>query len=286
MRRPRHPRGFTLVEILIVLGIIIALAGILLPALVQARESMKRTQCLNNIRQLTAAWLAYAADNDRNMCSPLLSSTSGWVRSVSDPNRIGPVRNGVLWPYLNNYTPYRCPVDASIPLDPFLAPNLQIDPYTPPSSYAINGLLNGPVGAPFPLHKLDEIANAPKTFVFIEQCNPWGPNITKKVPCSFTTPIYPAFVFSFNGWPGENHMGKSKVAVGTGISFADGHAEFWNYYDPRTGTILSGALSGGTGPVQSNGGIITYPSSYCPNSPDVFQLEAWSGGPIPPNATP
>src|SRR6476661_1191723 len=137
MRRPSSRRAFTFVEILIVLGIIIALAGILLPALVKAREGMKRTQCLNNLRQLTTAWLAYAADNERYMCSPILTSNQGWVRNANDPTHIGPVRNGLLWPYLNSYTPYRCPADTSTPLDPFLPPNQQVDQFTPPSSYAI-----------------------------------------------------------------------------------------------------------------------------------------------------
>src|SRR4029079_14705624 len=58
--RHRVSRGFSLVELLVVVGIITLLAGILLPAVNKARESAKRIQCMSNVRQLTVAWLTYA----------------------------------------------------------------------------------------------------------------------------------------------------------------------------------------------------------------------------------
>ena len=57
--RPRR-RAFTLVELLVVIGIIALLVAILLPSLNRARESAKTMQCLSNLRQLGVAGLMYA----------------------------------------------------------------------------------------------------------------------------------------------------------------------------------------------------------------------------------
>ncbi len=83
-RRARRFRAFTLIELLVVIAIIAVLIALLLPAVQQAREAARRTQCKNNLKQLGLALHNY---NDTH--NKLPSNTGAYSATPSgypDPN--------------------------------------------------------------------------------------------------------------------------------------------------------------------------------------------------------
>jgi prepilin-type N-terminal cleavage/methylation domain-containing protein len=56
-------QGFTLIELLVVFAIVGILMGVRLPAYASTKTKTRGVQCLNNLRQLSLAWLMYAGDN-------------------------------------------------------------------------------------------------------------------------------------------------------------------------------------------------------------------------------
>src|SRR4051794_29532252 len=83
-KRPRLPtraNAFTLVELLVVIGIIAVLIGILLPALGKARESARQVQCLSNMRQLSVAVISFANEHKGWMPGRSGMGVSGYVGS-------------------------------------------------------------------------------------------------------------------------------------------------------------------------------------------------------------
>jgi len=90
--------GFTLIELLVVIAIIGVLIALLLPAVQQAREAARRSQCKNNLKQIGLAIHNY---HDTHNCFPPGSSNSGLYAIGTVPNW-----RAMIWPQLDQTNLY------------------------------------------------------------------------------------------------------------------------------------------------------------------------------------
>ena len=120
-------RAFTLVELLVVIGIITILIGLLMPALARAREGARRTKCLANLRTLGQAMVMYANDS------------KGWLpnsnpaMTVNDYDMTNAVLVALNRVYVRSPGSFHCPSDS----DP-MPEKIETADYTKPNSARVS----------------------------------------------------------------------------------------------------------------------------------------------------
>lgn len=117
-------RGFTLIEMLLVVAIIVILISMLLPGLSRVKQGGMTTKCESNLKLLITGYLGYERENKRFMGA---NTGAAWDW-LGEANVIASVTNWKLYPYVGSADAYRCP-------------NHIYPSYL--NSYSINGYLNG-----------------------------------------------------------------------------------------------------------------------------------------------
>ena len=205
-------RGFTLVELLVVVGIIAILMGILLPVLGRVREQARRTACASNQRQMMLAAMMYSKENK-----------GGWY--ITNANYSNDSLEALIPWYIKDAKVAVCPgtqnnVDLRVKATEVVGgvsreyyPHLR----TPAGQ---SGAANG--------HSYEVFAWAGKAEY------PDGVKITTDYLFTYKTARKPQLIFlildydqgfggTMNNWPdkGDNHGDK-----GINLGFVDGHVEF------------------------------------------------------------
>ncbi len=251
-------KGFTLIELLVVIAIIAILMAILIPTLHRAREQGQRAACLNNLKQLTVAWIMYADENDNKIVAGSTGrggennvpvKEDGWVHwagysdQTADQLQIQAIEEGALFPYCKTAKLYQCPSGLRGEM----------------RTYSIVDSMNGwPTEPTLIVKNRMRIARPGERIVFVDEG--WTTLASWSVPYARES-WWGARVAVAGILAGDNrHKDPPPVrhGGGTSFSFADGRSEYWKWRDQRT--IDYGQMIPGSDPVQ-------------PGNPDLHNVQ-------------
>lgn len=247
-------RGFTLVELLVVMAIIILLVAMMLPSVFKMYVPLQHVSCLANMRQLSMAWMEFTFDHDGKLVNGeggyevdqlpwrIPNVKEQWLgkawhnkydegKQIPEKEQIDAIKYGTLYPYINDIDVYRCP--TGFPGD--------MVTYEIMDSMNGRGWQNGRrvqdkdfVGVPHTFNadpdravqdayiiRMNEIHSAERRMVFIDE--------------GWITPDSYAVYYHKEEWWDDPPI---RHANGMTATFADGSARLWRW--EGEGTIAAG----------------------------------------------
>ena len=228
--KKRRSSGFTLIEVLVVIGVIGVLALLLLPGLSRSKERAHGVACLNNMKQLQLAWQLYAHDN-RDVIPALHSWVTGIMTYDDNPDNTNTLKlldgiPGGLGPYVRAASVYKCPADKSWV-------EIAGQRFSRVRSYSMSAFMGQEDGRLMQAH-FNRYRFYSQTTDIREPSPSDALVFVDEFEDSIRTGMFLAFLPGCNDcsvWqalPGSRH---SRSCV---FSFADGHVGFKKWIDPRT----------------------------------------------------
>jgi prepilin-type N-terminal cleavage/methylation domain-containing protein/prepilin-type processing-associated H-X9-DG protein len=216
-------RGFTLVELLVVISIIALMTSILLPSLTRAQEQAQRTHCLANQHQLMLVWSMYNVDNEGRLCRPAFVTGD-----------------------LQRYTKIKDIVTECKSID--LATGIR-------RSYGVSNTMGGEARDNVrPYGKFPNIARPSSSLVFIDiQANAntcfWPllrtADDSEDMKDQVETEENDVWMWRPFSWPASNSIQgmTARHSNGCNMSFADGHGQYYRWEDARTLKLIKGRIA-------------------------------------------
>jgi len=269
--------GFSQVDLLTVLGVLVLLALLLTPALARTRMVDQGFQCRNNLGRLVNAWRMYVEDNSDKIPAAfgiwpppapapswITTSPMSWTGNATvdgqnaynwDPGVT--IKQSPLWPYCGNTQDiWRCPSDAIYSCIPTNGP-FQGQSVPRVRSYSMSCWFNDSFGQEFS-------AGSFTVYKKLADCLRPGPAMTfvflhERPDCINDG----EFVVSMSGYPGQPSLWRlvdfptSQHDGACGFSFVDGHSEMKRWLDRRTMPPIGQGLA---------------LNVSVPNSPDAYWL--------------
>ena len=237
----RQRRAFTLVELLVVIGILTVLLALLMPAAARAREQARSVQCASNLRQLGNAFVMYAIDNEQwypHHGDWVVLYPADWLhwQASRDPSRSAVAR------YLGPFKPevYRCPTD-----DVSARPRVITEAFR--YSYTFNHRLSSNPYSPWERVRGSEVRNAAAKILLMEEDSisiddaNFHPGFVATPGENLLGTLHdPAKRWNFHDWSTQPLANRPDRFERGNVVFADGHVAYvsreyaWdpNHFEP------------------------------------------------------